>query len=286
MAVQYPPAEWRLIETGARDGATNMAIDEAILEAAAAGQVPPTLRFYGWSPPCLSLGYSQSAGAVDRAACAQRNWDVVRRPTGGQAILHLDELTYSVCAPLHEPRVAGGIVESYGRLAAGLLAGLKLIGLEPAEAKPAYPERPGEPGPVCFDGPARYEITVALPGPGGELVPNKLLGSAQSRRLGGVLQHGTLPLRGDITRIIDALVYEGPGEREAARSHLEGRALTLEAALGRPVPFAQAAETMAAGFERALNLQLLPGELTPPEWAAVERIRAEKYGDEEWTFKR
>ena len=177
-------------------------------------------------------------------------------------------------------------MESYGRLAAGLLAGLKLIGLEPAEARQAYPERPGDPGPVCFDGPARYEITLALPGPGRELVSRKLLGSAQSRRLGGVLQHGTLPLVGDITRIIDALKYEGLEEREAARSHLEGRALTLEAALGRRVSFDQAAETMAAGFERALNLQLVPGELTPAEWDAVVRIRADKYGDDEWTFRR
>ena len=119
---QYPEAEWRLLKTGARDGATNMAIDEAILDAVTAGQSPPTLRFFGWTPPCLSLGYSQPAGDVDRAACAQRGWAIVRRQTGGQAILHVDELTYSVCAPLDEPRVVGGIVESYGRLAAGLLA--------------------------------------------------------------------------------------------------------------------------------------------------------------------
>lgn len=286
MQAEYPPAEWRLLETGALDGATNMAIDEAILEAVTAGQAPPTLRFYGWEPPCLSLGYSQPAEAVDWAACAERNWEVVRRPTGGQAILHVDELTYSVCAPLQEPRVAGGIVESYGRLAAGLLAGLKLIGLEPAEARPDYPNPPGSPGPVCFDGPARYEITLVIPGPGGAPVPHKLLGSAQSRRLGGVLQHGTLPLTGDITRIIDALAYEGPAERAAARAHLQGRALTLETALGRPVSFPEAAAAMAAGFGRALNLRLVPGELKAAEWTAVARIRSEKYADDAWTLKR
>ncbi len=288
MDCQYPEAEWRLLKTGARDGATNMAIDEAILEAVTAGQSPPTLRFFGWIPPCLSLGYSQPAGDVDRAACAQRGWAIVRRQTGGQAILHVDELTYSVCAPLDEPRVVGGIVESYGRLAAGLLAGLKLVGLEPAESRPAYPEREGAPGPACFDGPARYEITVDLPGRDGQTarVPRKLLGSAQSRRQGGVLQHGTLPLIVDITRIIDGLAFEQRDQREDARRQLDRRALTLAAALGRPVSFDQAAEAIAAGFVLTLNLKLLPGELTEIEWAAVDRIRAEKYANDDWTFKR
>jgi lipoate-protein ligase A len=282
----YPVAEWRLLHTDERDGATNMAIDEAVLEAVAAGQVPPTLRFYGWRPPCLSLGFSQPAAEVDREACAQRGWDIVRRPTGGQAILHIDELTYSICAPQHEPRVAGGVVESYGRLAAGLLAGLRLIGLEPAQAKPAYPESQGGSGPACFDGPARYEITVELPDREGEMVPRKLVGSAQSRRLGGVLQHGTLPLRGEITRIVDGLAFGSPEGREAARLRLGGRALTLETALGRPVTFAETAEALAAGFARALNLRLAPGELRKTEWEAAARIRDQKYADDAWTFKR
>ena len=127
---------------------------------------------------------------------------------------------------------------------------------------------------------------MSIPGPEGEAIPRKLLGSAQSRRLGGVLQHGTLPLHGEISRIIDALKYEGPKEREEARAHLRGRALTLETALGRPVTFNEMAEKMATGFEQALNLRLVPGDLTPSEWDAVERIRSEKYAADEWTFKR
>lgn len=282
----YPLAEWRLLHTGVRDGASNMAIDEAVLEAVTTGQVAPTLRFYGWSPPCLSLGFSQPAAEVDREACARHGWDIVRRPTGGQAILHVDELTYSVCAPLGEPRVAGGVVESYGRLAAGLLAGLRWMGLEPAQAKPAYPESQGGVGPACFDGPARYEITLELPGREGEMVPRKLVGSAQSRRLGGLLQHGTLPLSGEITRIMGGLAFGSPEAREAARVRLGGRALTLETALGRPVTFAETAEALAAGFARALNLRLVPGELTEAEWAAAARIRDEKYAADGWTFRR
>ena len=86
----------------------NMAIDEAILRAVAAGLAPATLRFYAWQPACVSLGQAQSFNDVDWEACAARGYHVVRRPTGGRAILHTDELTYSVTAPEAEPRVAGG----------------------------------------------------------------------------------------------------------------------------------------------------------------------------------
>ena len=275
-SIDYPRAEWRLLVTGARDGAENMAIDEAILEAMTAGRVLSTLRFYQWSPPCLSLGYSQPVSDVDRLRCAERGWDVVRRPTGGKAILHTDELTYSVCAPLGEPRVAGGIVESYGRLVAGLMAGLQLVHLAPAEARPAYGEAQTAVGPVCYDGPAKYEVTVDL---------KKLIGSAQSRRLGGVLQHGTLPLTGDITRIVDVLAYPDKAAREQARQRLNGRALTLEDALGRNAPFDEIMQVMAQGFAQALNLNLIPGELTAGEVEAADRIRREKYANEAWTAK-
>jgi lipoate-protein ligase A len=132
-------------------------------------------------------------------------------------------------------------------------------------------------GPVCFDGPARYEITHGR---------RKLVGSAQSRRLAGVLQHGTLPLEGDISRIVDGLVFEDPAQRAQARAHLGRRALTLESALGRKVTFAQAVESMAAGLAQALNLELVPAQLTPVEWAAAERLRAEKYTSDGWTFKK
>jgi lipoyl(octanoyl) transferase len=276
MDEDYSPTKWRLLDTGARDGATNMAIDEAILESVAAGRGGPTLRFYAWGPPCVSIGFGQPISDVDRAACLQRGWDVIRRPSGGRAILHVDELTYSVCAAPDEPRVAGGIVESYGRLVAGLLAGLCQLGLEPAESKPEYaPEQEAE-GPVCFDGPARYEITVA---------GRKLVGSAQARPKGGILQHGTMPLTGDITRIIDGLVWNGPAARRSARQRLSRRALTLQEALGRAVAFEEAVEAMTIGFRAALNLTLVPGELSAEEWDATERIRREKYTSDSWTSK-
>ena len=286
MTVHYPLAEWRLLLEGAHDGATNMAIDEAILEAVSAGSAPPTLRFYRWEPPCISLGFRQPAEDIDREHCSQEGWDLVRRPTGGRAILHMDELTYSVAAPEGEPRVGGGVVESYRRLAAGLLAGLSILGLQPAESRPDYPVGAGEQGPVCFDGPARHEITLPQLQPDGATLARKLIGSAQARRKGCVLQHGALPLWGDITRIVDGLRFASPGEREAARVRLQARAMTLESGLGRRVAFEEAAEAMRSGFEQALNLALLPGELTATEREAVQRLYREKYAHDGWTLKR
>ncbi len=273
----YPPAEWRVILHRDAPGSSNMAVDEAIMDAVCAGNAPPTLRFYGWSPPCLSLGYAQPAGDVDFTRLAGLGWDVVRRLTGGRAILHADELTYSIAVPASDPRVAGDIVASYRRLSAGLMAGLDRLGAS-VRADPAASGARGFKGPVCFEVPSDYEITA-----GGR----KLIGSAQTRRSGGtiVLQHGALPLYGDVARICEVLAFDGEAGREAARERVRGRAITLEAALGERVTFDHAAGAMAAGFAAALNLDLTPGDLTPGERAAAERLQAEKYATSTWTHR-
>ncbi|MBC7249342.1 MAG: lipoate--protein ligase family protein [Anaerolineae bacterium] len=274
--MSYPRATWRLLNTGVADGATNMAVDEAILEGVAAGQSPPTLRFYAWQPPCLSLGYAQVVrDEVDLEACRARGIDLVRRPTGGRAILHTDELTYSVVVPQDDPRVSGGVVESYRRLCQGLLAGLRMLGLDVVQAG-RKPPRPKNLSAACFDAPSDYEIIV-----GGR----KIVGSAQARRRGVVLQHGALPLIGDVTRIVDVLNLP-EDEREKFRAALRARATTLEAALGRALPFDEVARALAQGFAQGLNLELVPGELSPRELARAEALRAEKYAAEGWTFQR
>jgi lipoate-protein ligase A len=277
-----PVTTWRLLDSGWQDGATNMAIDEAILEGIANGSSPPTLRFYGWQPPCLSLGYAQRWNVVDAEACAARGWDVVRRPTGGRAILHIDELTYSVCAPESEPRLRGGVLESYQRLSNGLAQGLQLMGLQPARAQPPDSKTAGQNGPnqssaACFDRPSNYEITIA---------GRKLVGSAQARRLGVVLQHGTLPLYGDITRIVHGLAAANDKERQAMAEALRRDAITLESALNRRLSYDEAVHYMTQGFTQALNLHLEPGNLTAWEQTRTAQIRAEKYGNQTWTQRR
>lgn len=263
----YSPATWRLIRSLGADGATNMAVDEAILRALASGDAPPTLRLYAWDPPALSLGRGQAVEDVDRQAVEAAGYDLVRRPTGGRAILHIDELTYSVVAPEREPRVAGGVVESYRRLSRGLVRGLELLGVEDIVADERVGNRETE-GPVCFEVPSDYEITV-----GGK----KLAGSAQMRAHGAVLQHGAVPLYGDIARLCLLL----SGHPEPAR--VRARATTVERALSRRVNWDEAAAALAQGFTEALNLRLEPGRLTDGERTEAQELRAEKYATGAWT---
>lgn len=284
--LEPPPAAWRLLDTGFSAGATNMAVDEAILLGVVEGRSPPTLRFYGWRPPCVSVGYAQSLrGEVDLEACRARGYTWVRRPTGGRAVLHADELTYSVVAPQSEERVAGDILTSYRRLSLGLLAGLRLLGCQAMQAErpplaqdAAQSEAQGKvkgDSAACFDVPAHYEITA---------LGRKLVGSAQVRRRGAVLQHGVLPLVGDIARLADVLALSA-GERAALRAKLSGRAIALDEALGRAVAYREAVLVLTEGFAQALNLRLQPGELSAYEREAAARLE-DKYAGDEWTFSR
>lgn len=252
-----------------------MAVDEAILHALADGVGQPTLRFYQWQPPCLSLGYNQPWAEVDTAACAQRGYTWLRRPTGGRAILHIDELTYSITAPETEPRVHGGITESYRRLSRGLLAGLRSLGADVFQAQSEKVVN-RQAGAACFDTPSNYEITVD---------GKKLIGSAQVRRRGQVLQHGALPLRGDLDRIFECLRRPPDGARYAHCASLRDQALTLEQALRRPVTFDEVAAALVAGCAEVLSLQLEPGDLNDHERRLVAALRDTRYTADEWNCR-
>ena len=268
------PTPWRLLTTPPARGSWNMAVDEAILESATRGDVLPTLRLFAWQPACLSLGYAQSAADADRVRLAQRGWDLVRRPTGGKAILHTDELTYSVTGPQTEPRLAGSVLESYRRLSTALLKALHLLGI-PAQSQAEVLHSENEPkGPVCFEVPSNYEITV-----GGK----KLIGSAQARRREGVLQHGTLPLFGDLTRITTVLAFPDEAGRSLAAERLARRATTAEIVLGYPLDWNTAAHAFATAFEQTLDLALTPAALTPTELERAAELEQEKYSHPSWT---
>ncbi len=252
-----------------------MAVDEAVLQGVMDGSSPPTLRLYAWAPPALSLGVNQPFADVDPNRLQARGWDVVRRLTGGRAILHTDELTYAVMAPPNDPRVRGDVLAAYRRLSTALLWALRRLGV-PAEwetQRDAY-QTQGQHQAVCFQVPAVYEITVA---------GRKLVGSAQARKIHGVLQHGTLPLRGDITRIVDALAFPDERAREQARAKLANRATTLQALLGREVPWEEAARAVAEGFRHALKVELTPARLTPAERRRAQHLWATKYATQTWT---
>ena len=273
MAV-FHPGTWRLLLSEPLSGPENMALDEALLENVGRGMAAPTLRLYAWRPPCLSLGYAQPVGDVDQTALAEHQWDVVRRPTGGRAILHTDELTYAVIAPADHPDMRGGVLESYRRLGQGLIAALDTLGLQvdPVHAEPL----PGavRENPVCFEAPSAYEITVD---------GMKLIGSAQVRRRAGVLQHGTLPLQGDLSRICNVLRYDSAAARAAARARVLERAGTLERLLGRTVGWEEVARAIQSGFQQALGWKFEHDGVSKAEQVRSQAIEIERFRNPEWT---
>ncbi|HSQ26411.1 MAG TPA: biotin/lipoate A/B protein ligase family protein [Anaerolineales bacterium] len=280
--MKFEKTSWRLVITTPAKGAWNMALDEAILEAAGRGDVPPTLRLYAWEPACLSLGYAQPFTDVDLDSLQSNGWDLVRRPTGGRAILHVDELTYSVSGPPSEARLAGSVLESYRVISQALLQALHFLDI-PAEAKEKPDSVPtsnqvkgGVPefNPVCFEVPSNYEITV---------VGKKLIGSAQARRKEGVLQHGSLPLFGDLARVTQALVFENHIVREKAKLRLYDRAATVEGVLGHAPSWLDAAVAFIRAFENCLNLDLKPDEITRAELIRAEHLVKEKFDNHQWT---
>ena len=274
MSEKPDQTQWRLIATPPSSGAWNMAVDEAILHAVSQGDAPPTLRLYGWEPACLSLGHAQPLSDIDRERLTERGWDLVRRPTGGRAILHDGELTYAMIAPESHPLMQGGVLESYRRLSKGLVSTLEILATNVEVHGPEALNQADRTNPICFEVPSAYEITV------GGL---KILGSAQVRRRKTVLQHGSLPLTGNITQICEVLYYPDDALREIARSQLKLRAATLEALIGSPVSWSQAAEAFKRGFQSALGLSFQSAELTPNEKSGVERLLEERYRNPNWT---
>jgi biotin synthase len=270
------PGTWRLLETGFARGAWNMAVDEALLEAVGRGQSPPTLRFYGWDPPALSLGYFQDREReVDLSGCAAQGFDCVRRPTGGRAVLHAAEVTYAVVVPEDQPGFAGSVSEAYRAIGEGLVAGIRRLGV-PAEMAPAE-RRGGERSAACFDAPSFYELTVE---------GRKLVGSAQVRRHGALLQHGAILLRFDPDQLLRCLALPEGSGGERLRRGLVAHVVCLEQALGREPSLAEVVAAVAAGMAEAFHVRLAPGQLTVEEAKRAGALEREKYETEAWNGRR
>jgi lipoate-protein ligase A len=255
---------WRLLETGARPGAWNMACDAALLAAAEREGMAPTLRFFGWDPTAMSLGHNQAAPSPAEAEMLRaRAVDWVRRPTGGRAVYHAGpgaELTYSVVAPITAPGLGGGLADAYRRIHEAIAAGLERLGAA-VELAPRWPARDSSPHErirptsrrACFAATVPWEI---------ELEGRKLVGSAQRRCRRAFLQHGSIPLAGD-----QALLDEiWPGSLEP------GRATTVSSAVGRGVAFKEVATILAEAFAKSLPAELEPAKLSHMELRAIDAL--------------
>jgi lipoate-protein ligase A len=257
---------WRLLITPPAGGAMNMAVDEALWSARLTNDGPPTVRFFSWEPPTVSVGYGQSLDArLNLEACARLGVGLVRRPTGGSAIYHDTherELTYSVVAGIEDFDDAGDLLGAYRWIARGLLDGLRRLGVA-AEMVAVSPSSGTQPV-FCFARTGSYEIEV-----GGR----KLVGSAQRRRRGGFLQHGSVMLGADAARL--RLIFPGEGDPLAGM-------ITIEEAIGRRPGFDEVARALALGFASEHGIDLRPGGLTSAEARLVDRLVAEKYITAGW----
>jgi len=266
--------QWRLITSEPADGAWNMAVDEAMLQAGVANLIPPTLRFYAWQPAAVSLGFFQPLDeGISRPEIQARGFGLVRRPSGGRAILHKDELTYSVVVPEAAIKDGRSVMGSYRTLSRGIEAGLSLLGVGAEFAERKSPERMRAQGlpTVCFAKAAKCDMTVS---------GRKIVGSAQTRRRGVIMQHGSVPIEIDPEEHLAVM----PGGGEGAENHerLRESACGVAEALGRPVSFEELAQALAEGFRQSLGIELAPGELTEWELAKARDLRDHKYATEAW----
>jgi lipoate-protein ligase A len=264
---------FRLLVTEPLDGALNMALDETLLEGRLADTAPPTLRFFAWEPATISLGYGQPLDhRIDVAAAAALGIGLVRRPTGGSAILHEGpdlELTYSVAARAGDFEGADDLLETYRWIGAALAAGLRRLAA-PVEMVPVQPSDPAAMPTFCFARTGSYELEV------GGL---KVVGSAQRRQGTGFLQHGSVMLGAAPDRL--RRVFPGAG-RPAERDPLAGMT-TLEAVLGRRPGFDETMTALGEGFREVHALELSPDGLSTSEMERAETLVREKYGTERWT---
>jgi lipoate-protein ligase A len=262
---------WRLIPYQSHDAFLNMAIDEAIFRETLKNKRPPTLRFFGWRPAAVSIGYFQDAQKeIHVGRCRSAGVDIVRRITGGKAVYHLDEVTYSLSAGSREGLFPDDIVRTYEIISFCLARGLSELGIRASLAETGGPGRKTERAPCCFSEPAGKELLVD---------GRKICGSAQTRSHGGFLQHGSLLMTFNPAATASLIRSPEPAEK------LRSRVAALNELIPVPVRPEKLCEALEKGFCDGLGIDLAPGELTQEERALSGRL-IQKYKSDAWTLER
>lgn len=270
--------EWRLIKDSYHNGFMNMAIDESIMIAHREGLVPPTIRFYQWSPPAVSLGYFQDLQKeIDVDVCQDMGIDIVRRPTGGKAVLHDKELTYSFIIRENHPLVNNSILETYKKISGGMIRGLSYLGVA-AELVPLREKSEihhSDFKSICFSFPSRYEVQVE---------GKKIVGSAQVRKREIVLQHGSLLIELEKDKLFS--IFNFPSAQIRERFKTRFNATSLEEILKRKTSFSELSEILPRGFEKEFGVKLTEGKLTEQEEKISKDLLKNKYSTYEWNYER
>ncbi|MBV9257059.1 MAG: lipoate--protein ligase family protein [Ktedonobacteraceae bacterium] len=264
---------YRFVDTGIQDAALNMALDEAILLHHIRGEVPPTLRVFRWSQPSISLGRFQSIEReIESERCQQQGVALVRRPTGGRAVYHRDEFTYSIVIGKREG-VPAGVVAAYAYLAQGLLAALKALGVQAELSDERVSKHPSA---ACFASSTQADLTS-----GGF----KLVGSAQVWKDESLLQQGSLPLENRSAEFFELLRYPDAAARAEALALYCEKTTPLHT-FAPDASWDDVARAFKNGFSLALHKTFVPGEISTSEWKLAHRLVEEKYSKLIWHKER
>ncbi|MDG5788712.1 biotin/lipoate A/B protein ligase family protein [Evansella sp. AB-P1] len=272
---------WFYLDSGYKDPAYNMALDEKLMDWHREGKVPPVIRFYGWDPATLSVGYFQKVEKeIDLEAVKNHGLGFVRRPTGGRGVLHEDELTYSVIVTEEHPAMPDSVTEAYRVISEGLLEGFRLLGLQAEFSIPRTEEekeRLKTPrSAVCFDAPSWYELVVE---------GRKIAGSAQTRQRGIILQHGSIILTLDEDKLFDVFKYPSERVRERMQKAFKNKAVAIDELSDRHITIDEMKKAFKQGFAQGLNIQLQTFILSEEQEREVEELKQSKYASDKWNFK-
>ncbi len=266
---------WRLMIHGKNDPYFNMATDEAISKEVANGKVYPTLRFYRWNPATLSLGYFQRfSKEINYENCKKLNIGIVRRITGGRAVLHDDEITYSVSIPSNDPLFEKDLIQSYKLIAEALAEGLKILGLIPSFHQNKLPTEHSSA--ACFDAPSIYELTVNN---------KKIIGSAQKRFVNSFLQHGSIPFTINADKLFDCMIFNSIEQKERLKNNFLKKATGINQETSNIITIDNAINAFIEGFEKKLNLNFIREDLTDEEKMLIQNHLYKKYQSKEWLEK-
>jgi lipoate-protein ligase A len=273
---------WRFIDSGNCSPDFNMALDEALLDWHSTGKFPPVVRFYGWNPATLSIGYFQKVEKeIDLQAVKHHGLGFVRRPTGGRGVLHEHELTYSVIVSEDHRKMPKTVTEAYRVISEGILKGFHYLGLDAYFATPKTAEEKealkSPRSAVCFDAPSWYELVVE---------GRKVAGSAQTRQKGVILQHGSILLDLDEDKLFSLFKYPNQRVKERMQLSFKSKAVAINEISQRRVTVEDAKKAFYQGFADGLNIKLERYYLTDKEMAYVHKIAKERYQSVEWNFKR
>ncbi|MDH5160642.1 lipoate--protein ligase family protein [Heyndrickxia oleronia] len=269
--------QWYFIDSGENSPSFNMAMDEVLLDWHSRGLLPPILRFYSWKPAALSLGHFQkTVGRIDVDRAKAIGVEIVRRPTGGLAVLHDKELTYSVVLSEKHDKMSPSIIEAYRVLSQGILEGYRYLGIQ---ADLAIPNAPiGKSGTaVCFEESSWYEL---------EIEGKKAAGSAQTRQKGVILQHGSIPMEMDIEQLYDLFTFPNEKVKNKAKHLFEQKAVTINQILGRQTSLEEVKDAFKKGFEKGLDIEFTSYQPNEQMLEEIKELMRTKYESEKYTFQR